>query len=178
MANKKSIHINQKSILYLLICLGGVIAYILLTILPTQKLLTGMDEDIVNNQEQVEKQKILFPVYQELFKQLQIKDTKLLPFPAETELGRERIGEVPAIFSEIAHRNNLEADVIPDVNTIPRGAGLLKVDARVQGDFFDFRKYLTDLGATPYVRHIEEIQIKPMSEFKEFTVRFWLALAK
>ncbi len=178
MAQKKKLNIAQKSILYLFLCLCGVVAFVALLIYPAQRSLDQLDREIIQHQEQLDKQKILFPVYQELFKQLKLPDTKVLPFPEETELSKERIGEIPSIFAEIARVYNLEADVIPDVNSIPSGAGILRVNATVQGKFFDFRNFLVDLGGTPYLRHIEEIQVKAMPEFKQFTLKMWLALGE
>lgn len=178
MAKKKQLNIAQNSMLYVTLCVCGVLAFIALVIYPSQRSLDQLDREIIQHQEQLEKQKILFPVYQKLFKQIKLPDTKALPFPDETELDKELIGEIPAIFAEMAMKNNLEADVIPDVSSIPTGAGILKVNATVQGNFFDFRNFLVELGGTPYLRHIEEIQVKPMPEFKQFTLKLWLALGE
>ena len=178
MAKKKQLNIAQKSTLYLAVCTCGVLAFIALLIYPSQRSLDQLDREIIQYQEQLEKQKILFPVYQEFFKQLKLPDTKALPFPEETQLSKELIGEVPVIFAEMARKNNLEADVIPDVNSIPTGAGILLVNATVQGNFFDFRNFLVELGGTPYLRHIEEIQVKAMPEFKQFSLKLWLALGE
>jgi hypothetical protein len=154
------------------------LAFIALLIYPSQRALDRLDSEIVQHQEQLGKQKILFPVYKELFKQIKLPDTKALPFPEETQLSKERIGEIPGIFAEMARKNNLEADVIPDVTSIPSGAGILRVNATVQGNFFDFRNFLVELGETPYLRHIEEIQVKAMPEFKQFTLKLWLDLGE
>jgi len=174
----KQLNIAKNSMLYLTLCICGVLAFIALIIYPSQRSLDQLDIEILEHQEQLEKQKVLFPVYKELFKQLKLPDTKALPFPKETQLSKEQIGDVPAIFAEMARENNLEADVIPDVNSIPSGAGILRVNATVQGDFFGFRNFLVELGATPYLRHIETIQVKPTPEFKQFTMKLWLALGE
>jgi len=176
MANKKKTNIAKNSTFYLALCTCGVLAFVALVIMPLQRSLDQLDDEIVAHQEQLAKQRVLFPVYEKLFNQLKQEDTKKLPFPDETDLTKEMIGEIPAIFAEMARRYNLEADVIPDVNSIPAGKGVLKVRATIQGNFFDFRNFLVELGETPYLRHIEKIKVQPMPEFKQFTLELWLAL--
>lgn len=178
MAKRKQLNIAQHSMLYLALCICGVLAYVALVNYPSQRAMDQFDSEIAKLQIQLEKQKVLFPVYQELFKQLKKPDNKSLPFPEATQLSKEHIGEIPGIFAEMASRNNLTADVIPDVKTIPAGSGILRVNATVQGDFFDFRNFLIELGGTPYLSHIEEIQVKPKQEFKEFAMKLWLALGE
>ena len=176
MANKTRINIAKNSTIYLALCACGVLAFIVLIIMPLQRSLDLLDDEIVQRQEQLAKQRVLFPVYEELFDQLKQKDIKKLPFPDEADLSKEVTSEIPVIFAEMARRYDLEADVIPDVNSIPTGKGILKVRATLQGNFFDFRNFLVELGETPYLRHIEKIEVQPMPEFKQFTLELWLAL--
>lgn len=178
MAKRKQLNIAQYSMLYLALCICGVLAYVALANYPSQRAMDQLDREIAELQIKLEKQKALFPVYQELFEQLKKQDSKSLPFPESTQLSKEHIGETPGMFAEMASRNNLTADVIPDVKTIPAGSGVLRVKATVQGDFFDFRNFLVELGGTPYLSHIEEIKVKPTQEFKEFTMQLWLALGE
>ena len=86
MAKKKQLNIAQNSLLYVTLCICGILAFVALLIYPSQRSLDRLDREIIQHQGQLEKQKILFPVYQELFKQIRLPATKALPFPDETEL--------------------------------------------------------------------------------------------
>ncbi|MBU4287617.1 MAG: hypothetical protein KKI12_05525, partial [Proteobacteria bacterium] len=55
--------------------------------------------------------------------------------------------------------------------------GLLVVNTFVKGSFFDFRKFLVNLGGIPYLEHIEKIDIKRTMEGREFRLKILVALS-
>lgn len=171
--------IPRKSLIYIGSCSLGLLAFYLFAIVPYQKHLNLYDQDMEAIREQINEQKILTPVYQELLKKMQVKDSEVLAVPEEANFDIDMIDEISNIFGKIARNNNLEPiHFIPDPKSIPKDFSTLMVDAYLMGDFLNFRQFLIDLGGVPYMKHIEEIHIKSMEGVKEFRLKLWLTLDK
>ena len=169
--------IPRKSLIYMGICSAGLLAFYLVAIAPYQRHLGLYDKDIRIIKARIEEQKVLTPVYQDLLRKMQVKDSEVLTIPEEAEFDIDMIDELSAIFGEIARKSNLEPiHFIPDPKSIPKDFSAMMVDAHINGDFLDLRQFLIDLGGVPYLKHIEEIQIKSMDGFKEFRLKLWLIL--
>ena len=177
MDTKQSRRIPRESIVYILICAVGTLAFILIGPYPSEKSLAKQDMEIQNLQVQIEEQKLLYPLYVELLKKLQAKGCEVLPFPSKGKLSRDEIDKIPCIFAEIVQRSELEsASIIPDVKSIASNPGLILTNALVKGDFLHFRRLLIELGEIPYLEHIQEIEIKRVAGCIEFRLKIWLAL--
>lgn len=168
-----------QSLLYLLICAGGIIGFFLLAIYPYQKYLAGLDRETKGIETQIEEQKILFPVYKDLLKKVSTAKQGILPFPQKGKLDREKIDGISFIFEEIARKSNLSlVTAVPDVKSLVKDSGLLSIDVGMKGDFFNFRNFLLQVGGMPCLEHIEEIRIQPATGVKKFWLKVWLALEK
>lgn len=166
-----------KSITYLLICGGVILAFILLAIYPYYKALGGMDMEIRKINVKIDEQKILYPVFQELLKRSRIKEPTRLTLPEKEILSRADTGRILSIFQEIAERSNLEIkSVQPDVDALIDNSEHLMVDVAMRGTFFDFRNFFLQLGELPYLKHIERFQIKTEEDVREINLRIWLSL--
>jgi len=175
---KDTFMIPGKSLAYIMMCCGGVLAFILLSILPTQRSLERMDREIELLKGQIKEQEILYPVYSNLIQQLQTEEVVSLPFPDENEYPKTGLNDITSIVSEMAQKNNLEVmAVAPDFKSIPQGSGMLLVKASFKGGLSDFRNFLIQLNEMPSVRTLEEIQIKAIPDSKELNLAFWLALS-
>lgn len=127
---------------------------------------------------QIEGQKVLFPVHRDILDKMQVSYPEVLAFPIKIRLSEDKIEGIPVRFAEIAKKCNLEAvSIIPDVMSLDRESGRLLVDVFVKGNFFDFRKFLIELGRVPYLEHIERVHIQRTMEWKELKVKIWLALS-
>ena len=174
MANSK---LPPKSITYLLLCGGALLAFILLAIYPYHKALGGMDTEIHEITAKIDEQKILYPVFKELLKRSQIKEPSSLTLPEKEILSRADTDRILSIFREIAERSNLEVkSVQPDVDGLIDNSEHLMVDVAMTGDFFDFRNFFLQLGELPYLKHIERFQIKTEGDVREINLRIWLSL--
>ncbi|MDY6972693.1 MAG: hypothetical protein SV775_10240 [Thermodesulfobacteriota bacterium] len=179
MEQKESSRLPAKIIRHLLICTAGILGFVFLVIWPYQKLLAGLDGEIKNIESQIERQEILFPIYKDLLKMVNAETLGGLPFPERAELDRDKTAEIPYICKEIARKNNLEvASVVPNLQSLAKRPGLLPITALLRGDLFDLRNFLIQLGGVPYLEHIEEIRIQSVEGYKEFRVKFWMALKK
>ena len=169
----------SRSIIYLLICVSGILAFILLAIYPSEKASNRLDMEINRLNAQIKVQKILHPAYKALLKNLRIRDSEVLPFPKKTKLSRDKRNLVSEIFEEMGQRSNLEiVNTVPDIKSLSESSGLLSVNSFIKGNFYDFRNFLIQLGGLPYLEYIEKIQIQTEQNHKEFRVTVWLALEK
>lgn len=177
MEEKQSRKIPVESTAYLLICALGIFAFILIGPYMSGKSLVKMDMEIKKLRIQREKQQLLYPFYQKLLKKLQVEESRILPYPGKSKFPRDKTDKISSIFCEIVQNSNLETvSIIPDVKSIANGFGPFLINLLVKGDFFDFRKFLIELGGNPYLQHIEEIKIQQVPGGKEFRLKIWLAL--
>jgi hypothetical protein len=120
---------------------------------------------------------MLYPFYLDLSKKLEEKGPKILPFPSKSKLSRDETDRLPSIFGGIVQKSHMEAvSIAPDIKCIANGSGLLLISAVLKGGFFNFRKFLIELGKIPYLEHIEQIQIHQVLGGREFRLKIWLAL--
>ncbi len=152
--------------------------FIAIGIYSSRKFSEIKDREIKAIRYQIEGQKVVLPVYSDLLNKMRVSGPEVLTFPIKIRLSKDKIEEIPVRFAEIAKKCNLEAvSIIPDVMSLDRDSGLLLVNAFVKGDFFDFRKFLIELGRVPYLEHIERVHIKRTMKGKELRVKIWLALS-
>lgn len=168
-----------KSIRYLLLCAGGMLSIILLTIYPQYKSLGQLEKEIKKIQTQIEEQEILYPVYRDLFKQIKPKEPGGVSMPQKAKLDRARTDRISSVLEEMAQQSNLKlVAVVPDVKSLSDRAGLLSVSTQLKGSFFDFRGFLLLLGRIPFLERIEEVRIKPVEGGREFGLTTLFALKK
>lgn len=178
MGQKRLSRLPRQSIRYLLICSGGILAFIFLGLYPYQKSLAGLDREIKSIETQIEEQKILFPLYKDLLKKVGQKEPDDLS-PQKAKLDLDRMHRIPFMFEEIARKSNLTlVNVVPNVESLAKASGLLSLNVLVKGNFFDFRTFLLQARQLPYLEHIEEIKIQPADGPKEFRLKVWLALKR
>jgi hypothetical protein len=169
----------KRTIFYSLLCLSCILFIILVGIIPKQFSLGYLDQKIKNIQFQVEEQKSLYPIYQDLQKRAQVGDSKVLPAPARSTLLRTQLNAIPATLREIARKANLDmVSASPDLNSLSSESRLLQVNAIIRGNFFNFRKFLIGLGEVSYMERVEEIQIQQNEDTMEFKIKLWFALAQ
>jgi len=139
--------------------------------------LNDLDRDIRKARADIEEQRIMAPLYNDLIEKIKVKTKKQLPFPARAKLPKEQHEQITAVFGDLARKANLEiVSITPDVNSLAGGSGLLVVNAALKGDFFNFRNYLIELGNVPYLEHLGEIQIQTTPGGKEFRLKLWVSV--
>ena len=179
MEQKDSSKLPRKTVIYLLICVGAILGFLIFAVYPNQKSLAGLDTKIKTIEEQMKEQEILFPVYENLLKKAEFKKPGAFPFPQRAKLGRHEAEKISLIFGEKARKSNLSlVDVIPDVESLREGSDVLAVNMLMRGKLLDFRDFLIHLGEIPYLENIEEIKIQPAEGGKEFRLKVSLALKK
>ena len=175
MKNIRSI-LPTQSLIYFLICGAGILVFVLLIIIPTQKTSAELDRDIEKLTARIDEQRILKPVFDNLLRQVKKKSPTKLPVIPKAKLARGEINKISERILEIARRSNLQLRGIQtDVNALGDNAEYLQVSIHATGDFKKFRDFLVNLGAIPSLEQIEEIDIRAIENSRDFQLKVWLA---
>lgn len=161
---------------YLILCIGVFFAFVVLIIYPYQMSLGEADLEIEITKDRIEEQRLLFPVFKELLNKARLKESSLLPLPEKKKLARDEIDGVASMIQEIAQRSHLKiGGIMPDVDSLIGGAGLLAMTVVMKGELIDLRNFLVLLGEVSYLEHIEQIQIRTAQDLKEIRLKLWMA---
>jgi hypothetical protein len=164
------------SLINLLICAAGILVFILLIIIPTQKMSAELDVDIQKLHNRIDEQRILKPVFDNLLKQVKKKGLTNLPVTRKIKLARGDINQISEHLLGIARRCDLDLnDIQTDVKSLNNKDRFLLVRIQATGDFMRFREFLMDLGKIPSLEQIEEIHIRAIEANREFKVNIRLA---
>lgn len=178
MEKTKAPRLAPESIIYLMLCSGGVLAFLLLVTFPSQQALRKMDHDIVQIKNQIEEQRILQPVFNDLLKQIRIKIPAGLQPPQKAALGQRESERLTTTFKDITRASHLRLkSITPDINTIMDDSGRMKVDLEVAGNFLDLRHFLLRLIELPYLEHIESVVVETAQQVKQTRISMWMLQA-
>lgn len=165
-----------QTLILLVLCGLGVLAFLVLVILPTQRLSAELDRDIENLQSRIEEQKILSPVFKSLFAKTKTAEPQSLPAPNRAKLTRAEITGVPKRLQQLAAAHHLNVrEIVPEVNTLTDASSRFLIRFAASGQFSDLRGLLIDVGALPYFESIEEIDIRAVENGREFGLKMWMA---
>jgi hypothetical protein len=169
--------IPKQSILYLGTCLTGVLLFVLLGILPSGSALNALDQAIQDKKFAIEEQKALLPLHEALKGRVQTKRPESLPMPAPGKLETDKINTIPQTMRQIAAGNRLRMlAVVPDLAAMAEEGRRLPVEVSVSGEFADFRQFLIDLNALPYIEGTREILIEQGQQGQTFKLKFFIAV--
>ncbi len=165
-----------QSLIFIMLCGAGLIVFIFLIIIPSQKTAAELDSKIEELERRISEQRTLTPVFYSLLNKAKAEDETQLPVTQKAKMAR---GDMTKVFDQIkaiAKGYNLKLEEItPDVNSLKGGSGYLLIQLVVTGDFFKLREFLVDLGAIPSLAHIEEMRINAIEEAREIKLKIWLA---
>ena len=176
MLNKITEFIPAQSLIILLICVGGILLFVFMLIIPRQNMATELDQSIDELENKIGEQRTLTPVFYEILSRAKDKKQPDLPITEKAKLAR---GDMTKIFDQIkaiARVHNLKLEEItPDVNSLKDNSGYLLIRISATGDFFNFREFLIELGTIPSMVHVEELKIRAIEESREIKLKIWLA---
>jgi hypothetical protein len=171
-----NLKIPQRSIVFFVVCVCGILIFIL-GIIPMQTSLITLDREIKNLQFQIKEQKDLYPLYQSLTKQIQNNRRPGLPFPPKQKIQKNKIPEISLQFREIVRNSGMRTlSTFPELTALAANSNNLLFHLKINGEFLNFRKFLSALGNISYVEHIEEIQINQDLSGLEFNLKIWIAI--
>jgi Tfp pilus assembly protein PilO len=175
MADKISNNPLAQSALIFLICAVGILAFLFLIVLPSQKTSAELDREIDALNARIEEQRILTPVFHSLLNRAKTEAPSALPSPEKTKLTHGDMNTISKAFQDIAARHDLNLEEVKtDVSSMMQNSGYLMMRLRLNGNFYKFRDFLVDLGSIPFLEHIEEINIRPVKTARELEIKLWL----
>lgn len=174
---KQGLGIPQQSLLYIGLCLFGLLVFVFFGLIPAGRTLASLDTQIGEARYKLEAQKTLAPLLLSLQDRSQKKESQILPLPEQGRLPQAQIQTLPVTFGTAAKAGGMSlVSARPNLNALTGDAQFLSVDVVLRGNFINFRKFLIHIGSLPYVHHIEEITIQGKAEAMEFRVKIWIAV--
>jgi len=168
--------VPTQSLVLFALCGAGILGFLLLIILPAERASAELERDIAVLTARVEEQKVLSPVFKNLFDRAKAGRSDASA-PARAKLSRGDIAALPKRLQELALAHGLVLrEIVPDVNSLADASGKLQVKVDALGRFADLRGFLLDVGALPFFETIEEMDIRGAEGGgEEFTLKIWLA---
>jgi len=150
-----------QSLVFLALGAAAILTFILLIILPAQRLAAELDREIAGLTTRMEEQRVLTPIFTTLFAKTKAPAMSGLPTPTRAKLARAEIGTALKRLQELAAAHKMAVrELTPDINTLTDASARFLVQLLANGQFMDLRGFLIDIGALPYFEGIEEIEIK------------------
>ena len=166
---------SQRSLFYFALFGAVILVIILVMIYPDHRTLAALDKNIKQLNTKIETQKLLFPLFQKMLTEIDLKLPKGAAFPKEEKLTQEKAESIVSVFHELVGKSGLKVvEVSPDVESTLNGSGFVLMNVVVNGDFFKLREFLLGLGNLPYLKKIEQIKLKNIEGGKEVRLKIWL----
>ncbi len=174
---KLEIKFPRQSIVYIGLCLTGIMIFLLAGILPAKGTLADLEADTAVIQYRIEEQKTLAPLYQTLQETNGKKESAILPLPEKGKLPKDKIETLPRVIEAAVKSSGMTlVSAVPNLAGLTGDARFIEMDILLHGNFINFRKFLITLGGIPYLEHIEEITIQAKPDGKEYRLKLWMAI--
>jgi len=165
-----------QTLINILLCGAGVIAFIFLIIIPNHTISDELDQEIEKLSDRIEQQRLLRPVFDSLLERAKTEKSTDLPAIKIEKLDRGGVNRISKVIQDMAGRYDIKIeDIRTDANEIMNDTGYMLMRIHVTGDFMKFREFLMDMGAIPSLEQIEEIIIRAIEGSREFKLKIWLA---
>jgi hypothetical protein len=170
---KLSIH--PTNLIYMGFCILGVVVFSLVGIYPNSSAVDRLEAEIAELNTKVQTQELLFPVYQQLIKEVTHKIPSKLPLPDRVESTQNDLGRINSLFSKMAE----DSDVIfnsasPDAVSYLEDTEHLTMNVNFTGDFFKLRNLLLSICQLPYLGSVEEMRLETDQGKKRLSLKLKL----
>ncbi|MFH2066207.1 MAG: hypothetical protein ABIK15_13485 [Pseudomonadota bacterium] len=167
----------RRSIIYMLVCGGGVLLFCLIGIFPNLRAISDLDDEIAVLNHKISEQKILFPVFKKMLSRIEQPENRKGPVNSREKLKRDHIAGFSTVLAELAERNGLNiAGNTVDIRGFKEKGGFLEMNFSFSGSLDDFRLFFIRMIALPYDIRVGRLEIQPLSEKKKFQLNLFLAL--
>lgn len=165
-----------KNIMVIVLFGGGIIFFVLLSVFPNYIAYSHIENEINTLKNQIEEQKILSPIFNDLSNKASFQDPEDLPFPKKEKLSKNETGNISGIIQNIILLNDFKLNsILTDVAGLMNGSGMLKMNIEISGDFMNLRNLILQLGTLPYLEHIENIRIDNTTDKQMILLKLWIA---
>ncbi len=161
--------------MFLLFCIGGFIAFIVMVIYPYHQSLMEATLEIETLQSRMKDQKVLYPVFKDILKKARFKETQKLPFSDETKYTMDNSGDHLSVLQKIALKHKFKIDkIVPQIDSLGKNSDYMKVNLVIEGAFIDLRNFLISLEQLPFLEHIEKMGIKTVKDTNKINLKIWI----
>lgn len=150
---------------------------VLIGILPSSRGIAKARAAIIELEADIEEQKGFIPIY------IPLQQRKLKDFPGTISVNElkplklEDLAELPDVFESLARDSKVElVTVTPQVRSLQGGREMLRIDARMRGEFSSFNTFLNRLNEMKSVDSIESFAIEVSNLGHEMSISVWLAI--
>ena len=165
----------SRNIILIILFGGGIIFFVLLSIFPNYITYSNLENEINTMRNQIEEQKILSPIFSDLSNKAKFEYPESLPFPKTEKLSRNKTGKISEIIQNIVLLNNFTVNsILTDIGGLMDETGILKISLEITGDFMNLRNLILQLGALPYLEHIENIRIDSAGNRQNILLKLWI----
>lgn len=169
--------IPGRSAMYLVLCVVILVIFYFAALYPHQRSLDTVKAKTAQVTNLIDKQRALLPLYEEMVKRGENKILGTLPVPDIKALSRVDIDTVSPMFKKMADESGMQVvSIRPDVLSLTGASDDMVVTIHLRGRFFDFRKFLVEVGGVSSLKRVEEIDIRQETGHKEFHLTVRLAI--
>lgn len=174
---KASISMSRQSLLKLGICSVVLVVVVAMFILPNILEDKRVKREVLQMRAEIEKQKILYPIYVKLMAELKNKVVDELPIPEPEQLTEDKVDAAIHAVENMAMEASLKInEVTPDPMSLAKSEGYVGLNCDFYGSFMDGRALLMRLGSLPYLQHIERIDMQEGADGVNYLMRLQLAV--
>lgn len=168
MTEKTTTHRSRKNAITILACLSVVLLFFFGLLFPQMQTIAQLDQEITTLKPRIAEQKILLPLYQSIKEQLGTTTINNDHLPAKSTTALQDINRLPDVFEKNASASQLKLKrFTPDINSISENEDLMKIDLYVTGNFFCFHRFLFETCNLPFLRSIEQLDIRTMTDSED-----------
>lgn len=154
------------------------LALVFMGVLPSNREIDNTRATIGQLEVDLQQQRALLPIYLQLQKQ---KKALLLPegilVSEPQRLKIDDLAMLPDVFETLARESKVElVSATPQVRSLQDVPEMLRVDARMRGEFITFNNLLNRLNEMPFVESIESLAIEVTNLGQEMSISVWLAI--
>jgi len=172
----KTLNLPKQAAMYAAFSAIALLAFGLGVLLPNALDLSGLESKIDETGLEIEKQKLMAPVFLTLTKSVKENDVVGMMEKGPEKLPQAEIPQIGGVFEAVAAKagvNLVSAKPNPDSLGKERR---LSVRLTVAGELPRLRDFLGALGRLPYLEKIEKIELGRGGQGAELTVVAWAAL--
>lgn len=177
MSQWHEISANRRALGYILFSVIVLGAMVIGGIAPVKKETAAIERKAAGLEAQIQKQKILQPIYLRLVEtQQRINDLKEnLPDAQWRNDFNFDINTSPGVLSDMAGDAGVaESRFLPVPESVASDTDLLLIEGTLQGEYVDFRSFLIKLADFPAFHSIESLAARSTETLPEYSVRIWM----
>jgi hypothetical protein len=169
--------VPMQSIIYLGVCLLGILILVLGGILPASRAGKTLDGKVNVLTQQIEEKRILVPLQASLEQQTAKKPEEVLPLPPMEKMSPSTLNTLPRVFTMAAARSGVSlVSVVPNLSAEKGISQSITVDVGVRGTIESFRKFLIQVGGMSCVYHMEGMEVKVRPDNLDYKVKLLIAV--